>query len=90
LGLKPHEFWECTFEELELMFEGYHKRREQELYDLLTAAWYSVALDRQKKLPKLESLLKKGKTPKIQQPKTLTYEEKIKLLENKGLALPKG
>jgi hypothetical protein len=88
--LKPHEFWDCTFEELDLMFEGYNKRREQELNDLLTVAWYSAAFERQKKLPKLESLLKKSKSQKQQQPKPMTYEEKIKLLENKGLALPKG
>jgi len=58
LGLKPQEFWELTPAELNAMAEGYRWRQEQRQQELTVLAWTTAALIRQKKLPRLERLLK--------------------------------
>lgn len=64
MGLKPAEFWELTPAELNAMVEGYKWRQEQRQQELTVLAWSVAALMRQKKLPRLERLLKKGEGQK--------------------------
>lgn len=46
------------------MAEGYKWRQEQRQQELTVLAWSTAALMRQKKLPRLERLLKKGEGQK--------------------------
>lgn len=62
--MKPHEFWELTPIELENYFAGRIEYIEIENDRSITNAWLSAGLERQKRLPKLESLLTKREKPK--------------------------
>lgn len=64
VGLKPFEFWELTPVELENYVQGRIYYMEVENDRSITNAWLSAGLERQKRLPKLESLLTKREKPK--------------------------
>lgn len=86
MGLSPDEFWRLTPYEFNLMAESFVAREERKTNDLLYHAWHIEAFARAKKLPKLETLLKKRK-PKSQK-KVLTKEELINIAKQKGLTGP--
>jgi hypothetical protein len=68
IGIKPNEFYEMTPREIENYANGQIKRIEIEQDMLVTNAWLSAGLERQKRLPKLEELTKKR--PKKIKPQT--------------------
>lgn len=86
MGISPDEFWRLTPFEFNLMAEGFVAREERKTSDLLYLAWHVEAFARAKKLPKLETLMKKRK-PKAPK-KTYTKEELINIAKQKGLTGP--
>jgi len=86
MGLSPDEFWKLTPYEFNLMIDGFLAREERKTNDILYLAWHVEAFARAKRLPKLQSLLKKRK-PKSQN-QTLTKEQLIIIAKKKGLAGP--
>lgn len=56
-GFGPARFWMITPREAEREMLGAQKRLEREANERMSLAWHIVALDRTKKLPKLETLL---------------------------------
>ena len=60
-GLEPERFWQITPSEVDREMRGTRKRIEREADERMSLAWHIVALDRTKKLPKLETLLIGGK-----------------------------
>jgi hypothetical protein len=56
-GLEPGRFWQITPKEVDREMLGARKRIEREADERMSLAWHIVALDRTKKLPKLETLL---------------------------------
>ena len=56
-GFDPARFWEITPREVDREMAGVVRNREREADERIALAWYIVALDRTKKLPKLETLL---------------------------------
>lgn len=62
---------------------GARKRLEREADERMSLAWHIVALDRTKKLPKLETLLIGGKAPRG---KAQTPEEKLVAMKTIFLA----
>lgn len=63
--------------------EAHNSKQTEIRHELLYLAWHIEAFGRQKKLPKLKSILKDTK-PK----KKLTQEELIEIAQNKGLKVP--
>jgi hypothetical protein len=65
-NLSPSEFYQCTFHELSIILEGYGKRQDVRYDEMICLAYNIVALDRTKKLPKIDELLstKKSKPKK--------------------------
>lgn len=68
-GIDPLKFWDYTPFELELIVNKYIEEEKKKAKDIISLSWYTEALHRQKKLPKLEKLL--NNTPK----KKMTAEE---------------
>lgn len=64
LGFDPERFWQITLLEVDREMRGARKRLEREADERMSLAWHIVALDRTKKLPKLETLLISGKPPR--------------------------
>lgn len=64
LGFDAARFWHITPKELDREMRGARKRLEREADERMSLAWHIVALDRTKKLPKLETLLIGGKSPR--------------------------
>lgn len=56
-GLDPERFWQITPKEVDREMQGARRRLEREADERMSLAWHIVALDRTKKLPKLETLL---------------------------------
>lgn len=86
MGLSPDEFWRLTPFEFNMIAESFMARREQKTNDLIYLAWHIEAFSRAKKLPRLESLLKKRR-PRAQG-RVLTKEQLINIAKQKGLAGP--
>ena len=61
-NLSPTEFYLCTFHELSIILEGYSKRQDTKYDEMICLAYNIVALDRTKKLPKIDELLSKKKS----------------------------
>ena len=55
-GFDPARFWAITPKEVDREMLGAMRSREREADERTALAWYIVALDRTKKLPKLETL----------------------------------
>ena len=70
--MKPSEFWEMTPNEFIIYCENHKKSN---INDMLYLAWHIVALDRQKKLPKLQELIKP-------QTKTQSDEEMLNVIKS--------
>lgn len=66
-GLDPARFWVITPKEIDREMLGINRSREREADERIALAWYIVALDRTKKLPKLETLLPSRNTPRQRQ-----------------------
>lgn len=56
-GFDPARFWVITPKEVDREMLAALRSREREADERIALAWYIVALDRTKKLPKLEALL---------------------------------
>ena len=69
------------------MLDGYMKSQEQKMQDLIYLAWHIEAFARQKKLPKLEGILKKMARRKPQEQKA-DKGELINIARLKGLKGP--
>lgn len=67
-GFEAARFWKITPKEVEREMHGAGLRREREHNERAWLAWHIVALDRTKKLPKLETLLISGKQARPQTP----------------------
>jgi hypothetical protein len=72
-GFEAGRFWQITPKEFDREMRGARKRLEREADERMSLAWHIVALDRVKKLPKLDTLLISGKG----QRKAKTREEVI-------------
>lgn len=66
-GSDPARFWNITIREADREMRGIQKRMEREADERMSLAWHIVALDRTKKLPKLETLLRASSRQKRQQ-----------------------
>lgn len=62
-GFEPGRFWQITPKEVDREMLGARKRLEREADERMSLAWHIVALDRTKKLPKLETLLISHRRP---------------------------
>jgi hypothetical protein len=62
-GFDPARFWMITPKEFDREMRGARKRLEREADERMSLAWHIVALDRTKKLPKLETLLISTRRP---------------------------
>lgn len=69
-GLDPARFWDVTVKEVDREIGGMMKARDREANERMWLAWHIVALDRSKKLPKLETLLIKQRSPVRPRPQT--------------------
>ncbi len=87
MGISPFDFWNLTPYEFILTMEGINDREIKHQQDLLYLAWHIEAFARQKKLPKLQSLLKQ---PKPKKQKNLSQTELIQIAKRKGLKVPDG
>lgn len=64
VGIKPSEMYDMTPLEIENYANGRIRHYEMQYEMAITNAWLSVGLERQKRLPRLEELLKrKDKEP---------------------------
>ena len=61
MGLDPSRFWHLTPREASTIMKGASKRLIREQNQTAWLAWHIAALERAKKLPKLETLLIKPK-----------------------------
>lgn len=68
------------------MIEGYIERTNNKEKELIKLAYYTEAFARQKKLPKLETLLR----DKPKKKKTKKDSDLIEIAKRKGLEVPKG
>jgi hypothetical protein len=67
-----------------MIFEGYTLKQKEKRQALISLAWYIEAFARQKRLPRLEKLLKD--TDKKQQTRQeMTKSDMIEIARNKGL-----
>lgn len=69
------------------MFEGYSQKQLEKKQELLSLAWYIEAFSRQKRLPKLEKILRQTNKTKKQN-KSLSKNELIQIAKSKGLKVP--
>lgn len=69
------------------MFEGYSQKQLEKKQELLSLAWYIEAFSRQKRLPKLEKILRQT-NKKQKQKKQITKTELIQIAKSKGLKVP--
>lgn len=86
--MMPWEFWELTPYEFGLVSEGYIQRQRQGLQDKIYLAWHIEALARQKKLPKLDTLLKSVVKKRSTSQKKLNKQQLIDIAKKKGLSGP--
>lgn len=63
-GVMPSEFWAMTLRDALTVIEGFVFQAEAEYNRAVSAAWLTAALSRQKRLPRLQSLLK-SKPPAV-------------------------
>lgn len=56
--MKPAEFWELTPAELAAWFNGFVENQKEQYKMSIMNAYYTAALERQKRLPKFETLIK--------------------------------
>lgn len=56
-GFDPARFWEITLREADREMRGAMRRQEREANERMSLAWHTVALDRTKTLPKLDTLM---------------------------------
>ena len=75
MGYDHESFWDQTPHTLSLTFEAYNIRLMDEHNERAWTAWHVAALQRNKRLPNLKSLLTEKKRP-------LTMEEQIEGLKN--------
>ena len=80
-------FWDLTPYELGLMFEGYAEKKAEHIKELLYLAWHIEAFARQKRLPKLEKVLRETNKMK-KQSKQMSETELIGIAKSKGLIGP--
>lgn len=73
-GFDPARFWDITPKEIDREMRGAMQRMEREADERMSLAWHIVALDRTKKLPKLETLMISGSRRRT---KAQTPEEHI-------------
>lgn len=59
-GFEPARFWDISLAEADREMRGAVNRWRREANERVALAWNIVALDRTKKLPKLESLMAKA------------------------------
>ena len=76
LDIPPEHLWQLTPAELILMLEAKAEERKEHYNEIVYSAWLTAGLVRQKKLPKLESLIVTEKKRKRVSP-----EEKRKQLD---------
>lgn len=70
-----------------MMFEGYAARQSEHRQELLYLAWHIEAFARQKRLPKLEKVLRETAKKKRTQ-KRIGKAELIAMAKSKGLTGP--
>lgn len=58
MNVLPSEFWKLTLKEYNRICKAYQSKRKDEMDLFISMTWYNNALSRQKKLPKLSSILK--------------------------------
>lgn len=80
--LDPARFWDITMREAEREMQAATRRAERDADERTWLAWHIVALDRTKKLPKLETLLRRNGRPRRRQ----TEEEKLFAMKSIFLA----
>jgi len=91
-GIKPSEFWELTPYEFSLIVQYKNEELNSKYNEMLFLAWHIEALQRQKKLPKLDNILikKKDKKKSLQESrKRNQLIEWLELSKKYGLKLPK-
>ena len=69
------------------MFDAYATKQTERRQELLSLAWYIEAFSRQKRLPKLEKILRQTNKTKKQN-KSLSKNELIQITKSKGLKVP--
>lgn len=69
-GNDPARFWTLTPREVDRILQGVRNRLEREANERMSLAWHIVALDRARKLPKLETLLTTGGQRRLQRKQT--------------------
>lgn len=82
-GFDAERFWQITPKEVDREMHGYLRRMEREADERMSLAWHIVALDRTKKLPKLETLMISGRKRRT---KAQTPEEHVIALKTIFLA----
>jgi hypothetical protein len=70
VGIKPSEMYDMTPLEIENYANGRIRRYEMEYEIAITNAWLSAGLERQKRLPRLDELIKR-KEKEIQNDKQM-------------------
>lgn len=70
-GLDPERFWHITVAEVDRELRATHERRLREHNERISLAWHIAALDRTKKLPKLESLVANNTPQRKQTPQEM-------------------
>ena len=89
MELSPTQFWEMTFSEIDVLCDRKIKNNDDDSKNQIILAWYIEAFARQKKLPKLETLLKTPKVKKVKKENNSTDDDLIELARKKGMKLPK-
>lgn len=82
VGFDPARFWVLTMREVDREMRGASRRLERENNERMSLAWHIVALDRSKKLPKIETLMRNSGKPR----KPQTEEEKLFAMKSIFLA----
>lgn len=83
LNLQPKEFYELTPFEFNTMLDCIEYRQIDKYNEMISNAWHNAALQRQKKLASLKSLLKKYKPKK--KPQNVSKDELMEIARNKGV-----
>lgn len=81
------DFWKRTPYEISIVFDAYATKQTERRQELLSLAWYIEAFSRQKRLPKLEKILRQT-NKKQKQKKQITKTELIQIAKSKGLKVP--
>lgn len=66
-GLDPSHFWTLTYREISAILDGAAKRLRREHDERTWLAWHIAALQRAKKLPKLETMMSRKSSRKNRQ-----------------------